>query len=171
MTQHAAAIERINYYGDSRVREAMRTRYFEVIAVHGGIAIVQLTDNAVEMLTDEGDEERPEWFPVDHTGAFHASCLSENCYQCDGKGTTVNPSIDAGGISSDDEFWDDDIDDYGESRYMSGMYDITCSACNGTKLCQDIQFVDERVEEWMREMEQDAADDDAERLAELRMGC
>ena len=53
---------------------------------------------------------------------------SVNCYQCDGKGTMVNPSIDAGGLSSQD-FYDDP--DFAEG-YFSGRYDVTCSACNGS---------------------------------------
>jgi hypothetical protein len=51
-----------------------------------------------------------------------------NCYQCDGKGTMVNPSIDAGGLSYDDFRDDPDF----EEGYFSGRYDVTCSACNGS---------------------------------------
>ena len=51
-----------------------------------------------------------------------------NCYQCDGKGTMVNPSIDAGGLSCEDFYDDPDF----EEAYFSGRYDVTCSACNGS---------------------------------------
>ena len=51
-----------------------------------------------------------------------------NCYQCDGKGTMVNPSIDAGGLSYDDFYDDPDF----EEAYFSGRYDIQCSACRGS---------------------------------------
>ena len=52
----------------------------------------------------------------------------ENCWQCDGKGTMVNPSIDAGGLSYDDFYGDPDF----EEDYFSGRYDIQCSACRGS---------------------------------------
>ena len=52
----------------------------------------------------------------------------ENCWQCDGKGTMVNPSIDAGGLTCDDFYEDPDF----EEAYFSGRFDVSCSACNGS---------------------------------------
>ena len=55
----------------------------------------------------------------------------EVCYVCDGRGAYVNPSIDSHGISGEEmaelgyEFKDD---------YLSGVYDITCSLCEGTRV-------------------------------------
>lgn len=167
-----AALERYNYYGDSRVREAMKTRYFEVVAVHEGCAIIQLTDWAIEVLTDDDPEFIPQWIKDEPKGAFPGKVLSEACWQCGGKGTMVNPSIDAGGISAGDDFWDDDYDEEtGESRYFRGDYDVTCSCCNGTGHSQDVEFLNPEIQKWVREMEEDDAAFQAERLAELRMGC
>lgn len=160
-----AHLDRMNYYGDARVRESMKTRYFEVIAVHGGVAIVQLTDDFIEIVLDEGD--RPEWLPEGHDGAFPAKVLTDACWQCGGKGTMVNPSIDAGGISGD--VFDDDPDF--REAYFSGAYDVTCSACRGNGHSREVQLLDERVQAVLDEWEADDAAHAAECAAERRMGC
>ena len=49
------------------------------------------------------------------------------CPVCDGDGTTVNPAIDANGISAEDFVADPDFRD----DYMSGVFNITCRACGG----------------------------------------
>ena len=49
------------------------------------------------------------------------------CPVCDGKGTTVNPSIDCGGLTADD-FYEDEC--FAED-YLSGTFDIPCNACGG----------------------------------------
>jgi hypothetical protein len=67
------------------------------------------------------------------------------CPVCEGEGTTVNPNIDCNGLSAED-FRDDP--DFAED-YMSGVYDITCKACNGLRVIKP-----ERVEE----LQQNAAD-------------
>lgn len=54
----------------------------------------------------------------------------EVCDLCNGKGTTVNPSIDAGGLSQED--FDEDPDF--EEEYFSGMYDIPCPQCRGKRV-------------------------------------
>lgn len=58
----------------------------------------------------------------------------EVCPVCRGNGSHVNPSIDAGGISSSDPFWEDDLGEDGESLYFSGAYDVTCYTCNGDRV-------------------------------------
>lgn len=65
------------------------------------------------------------------------------CDTCQGHGKHVNPAIDCGGLSQDDEFWEDDYDyEGGESRYMRGDYDVKCSAgCDNGK----VRAVDESV--------------------------
>ena len=50
------------------------------------------------------------------------------CPVCEGEGKTVNPNIDAGGLSAED-FYDDP--DFAED-YRAGAYDIACRACGGT---------------------------------------
>lgn len=49
------------------------------------------------------------------------------CPVCRGEGKTVNPDIDAHGLTRED--FDEDPD-FQES-YLRGDYDITCRACNG----------------------------------------
>jgi hypothetical protein len=46
---------------------------------------------------------------------------------CSGDGTTVNPNIDANGLSAED--FDDDPD-FAEA-YFRGEYDQACAACGG----------------------------------------
>ena len=67
------------------------------------------------------------------------------CPVCNGEGKTVNPSIDAGGLTRED--FDEDPDF--REDYMSGMYDITCRACNGQRVVK---------QERLRELEQNAED-------------
>ncbi len=50
------------------------------------------------------------------------------CATCRGDGTTVNPNIDANGLSAED--MRDDPDFFED--YMGGVYDVACGACNGT---------------------------------------
>lgn len=54
----------------------------------------------------------------------------EVCDICDGKGKRVNPAIDGHGISAE-EF--DEDPDFRED-YFAGVYDITCSECNGKRV-------------------------------------
>lgn len=50
------------------------------------------------------------------------------CPACDGEGETVNPSIDAGGLSAEDFAEDPDF----AEDYRSGVYDVCCAACGGS---------------------------------------
>lgn len=50
------------------------------------------------------------------------------CPVCDGDGTTVNPDIDAHGLTAED--FDEDPDF--KEEYLSGTYDIPCRACGGS---------------------------------------
>jgi excinuclease UvrABC ATPase subunit len=54
----------------------------------------------------------------------------EVCPTCDGKGSHVNPSIDAHGISPE-EFAEDP--DFVES-YFRGDYDVPCHLCHGKRV-------------------------------------
>ena len=66
------------------------------------------------------------------------------CPTCKGKGTTVNPAIDANGLSQEMMEDEDFLD-----GYMSGVYDQPCRACNGTG-----KMLESRIEEL-----RDAAED------------
>lgn len=103
------------------------------------------------------------------------------CPTCDGRGTHVNPSIDAGGIAGDDEdFWSEDLDYEDEdeegnpvSRYHSGVYDVQCGTCHGNNVVCVINRTGadlEALEAWDSLCE-DQEDYEAERAAERRWGC
>ena len=93
----------------------------------------------------------------------------EVCPTCEGKGTHVNPSIDAGGLSpelihDDPEFMAD---------YMDGVYDVVCATCNGRSTVQEVHWAkltDDQREAYEQRQELDA-DYHAERMAEIRMGA
>lgn len=67
------------------------------------------------------------------------------CPACEGEGKTVNPSIDAHGLTSED-FADDP--DFAED-YFSGRYDECCRACLGAgKLRQsDVEELHDAAED------------------------
>jgi hypothetical protein len=67
------------------------------------------------------------------------------CPVCEGEGKTVNPNIDAHGLTAED-FRDDP--DFTED-YMSGVYDIQCAACHGERVV---------TKERIKELEQAAED-------------
>ena len=58
------------------------------------------------------------------------------CPVCQGRGSYVNPAIDAGGLTPEQlsEFDDDD----GGNSYLDGAFDQTCSACGGTGVYPEI---------------------------------
>jgi hypothetical protein len=51
----------------------------------------------------------------------------EVCPLCEGKGTHVNPSIDAHGLTAEDFYEDPDF----AEDYVSGLYDQACNECHG----------------------------------------
>lgn len=56
------------------------------------------------------------------------------CPNCEGEGSTVNPSIDGSGISADEFLEDPSF----YEDYMSGVYDITCRVCKGKRVIKAI---------------------------------
>ena len=93
----------------------------------------------------------------------------EVCPVCRGNGKHVNPAIDAGGLSAED--FHDDPDFAGD--YMSGVYDVTCNRCGGKRVVDAVDWDALSANECeMYEAQLRAeADDEAERLSEIRMGC
>ena len=67
------------------------------------------------------------------------------CPVCNGEGTTVNPDIDANGLTHEDFYDDPDL----REDYMSGLYNIICRACEGKRVIK---------QERLRELEENAAD-------------
>lgn len=91
------------------------------------------------------------------------------CPVCDGRGTHVNPSIDCGGLSSEDF-----ADDPGfRDDYFGGSYDVTCYTCRGNRVVPepDTSACDPEALAAWNELESDRAAYEAERAAERRMGC
>lgn len=91
------------------------------------------------------------------------------CHVCDGKGTHVNPSIDAGGLGQVDFYNDPQF----AIDYKNGVYDIQCNACGGrtTIPVVDWDALDEEQTKAYEQQLRDEADCIAEQLAEIRMGC
>lgn len=91
------------------------------------------------------------------------------CPVCEGKGTHVNPSIDAGGLTARD--FDDDPDF--REDYLGGRFDQTCNRCGGKRV---VPVVDEDrcppedLEAYYGKLDDDAAYR-AECEAERRAGC
>lgn len=91
------------------------------------------------------------------------------CPTCSGKGSHVNPSIDAHGISSD-EF---DRDPQFRDEYMSGFYDVPCYRCKGKRVVPtpDTDCNDATLLRRIADMITDRMDYIRECEAERRMGC
>jgi len=111
-----AILEQRNYDNDHRVRAAERGNWYESFDAKQMIATI--------LIWDEDGEEKLVEVPIKY----------KVCPTCRGKGKHVNPSIDAGGLSSED-FYDDP--DFAED-YMSGTYDVTCYDCGGIRVVPEI---------------------------------
>ena len=113
---------------------------------------------------DEGEEE-----------TLTVKAAFEVCSLCNGRGTHVNPSIDAHGITRE-EF---DEDTGFKEEYMSGVYDVQCYECAGKRVVpvpdDDVASAflslndKETLERFTRVLE-DRAHDRRERAHEIEMG-
>jgi hypothetical protein len=114
--------------------------------------------------------------PIEKPVLYHEDGYEEElpctwvvCPRCNGEGTHVNPSIDAGGLSSEDFYEDPDF----AEDYMSGVYDVPCSGCGGRTTVQGLDWDaldDVTREAYERQLEEEAAAE-ACRRAELSLGC
>ena len=118
-------IDELNYYGDHRVRvRDKRERNLLRVNKDRTTATIILTDDDSEVI-----------IPI----------IWEVCDTCEGKGTHVNPSIDANGLSADDFAEDPDF----AEDYRSGVYDVAFYGCDGERV---IAVADtERMEPELRE--------------------
>jgi hypothetical protein len=66
------------------------------------------------------------------------------CPVCNGEGKTVNPNIDAHGLTADDFREDPDF----AEDYRNGIYDIICAACHGNRVVKK-----QRIEELQQNAE------------------
>lgn len=89
----------------------------------------------------------------------------EVCPRCAGEGSHVNPSIDGNGLSAED-FADDP--DFAED-YMSGVYDVICEQCSGSRVIAVVDPAklspDQQAEyaRWLLAKAEDQRDYDSER--------
>lgn len=69
----------------------------------------------------------------------HLPAVVQLCSTCDGHGTVDNPAFDQGFTRS--EWAELDCDE--QDAYMSGAYDVQCSACHGqrTQLVPDVSMM------------------------------
>jgi len=135
----------MSYATDHRVRA--KYRWYETIDEKSMTATVRYHDN--------DGEEIVKSVPIKF----------EVCPTCDGKGTHVNPSIDANGLSAED-FADDP--DFAEA-YHRGDYAVTCYGCNGRRVVPIC--MDDKVQQWIDAVIQTIALHDAEVEAERRVGA
>ena len=93
------------------------------------------------------------------------------CETCEGRGTHVNPSIDAHGIGAEE--WMHDWDDEEREGYLNGRYDVECAECKGLRV---VEVLDENTaadevkaawDNWLAESWSSWAEQEAER----RMGA
>lgn len=140
-----------NYYSDHRVRARERGNWYVHLDSNKMKATILLFD-------ENGDEEEVEV-------PFHY----EVCETCRGKGTHVNPSIDAGGLSAEDFYEDPDFAD----SYMEGVYDVGCYECGGNRVVPVINrdATEKSILERIDEKSRDEAQYRAEVEAERRFGC
>lgn len=127
-----------NYHGDSRVLNARDQREF-----NEGFNAEAMTFTFIQ--EDKDGEEvsytLPEKFEV--------------CPTCNGRGTHVRPSVDASGFDG----WDD-VDEYGESNYLAGAYNVTCQTCHGRNVVPSIDrdaADDTTLALWDSEREEEAS--------------
>ena len=126
-------METMNYYSDRRVSEAMRTHAYSCNMQT--LSSIQISEDFVEWLQEEHPQVAAKfisacWDEDDEMFIINIPVQVQVCSTCRGKGSTVNPSIDCGGISpyefeEDPEFAD---------GYFSGMYDIQCPECKGLRV-------------------------------------
>lgn len=146
-------LEAMNYENDTRVRHAGMDVPFGISAVDEkrmkGLVIMRADD----------DTETEHWVPLEF----------EVCFVCNGNGSHVNPSIDAGGLTRED--FDEDPDF--REAYMSGLYNETCRCCNGRRVVFVImeKDADPEVLKYLREQAEEEASYRALERAERIMGC
>jgi len=148
------SLDDYNYYNDSRTRAARQSKWYTTLD--------ESTMTAYVAVDDEDGNEILEPMPV----------RFEECGLCNGTGSHVNPSIDSGGLTSDD-FYDDP--DFAE-EYSSGRYDVTCYECGGEKVTAELDEsqLNDRQKEVLHEIQENAryeAEYEAMVAAERRFGC
>jgi hypothetical protein len=105
-----------------------------------------------ELENEDGDEVE-----------FERAFKWEVCDVCRGRGTHVNPSIDADHGITAEEFADDP---QFKEDYFGGVYDQTCNQCRGKRVVPELRDPCPELDDYQRRIYEDRA----EREAEMRMG-
>ena len=140
-----------NLYNDPRVINARAQRAF-----NEGFDVKAMTFTFVRE-NEEGEE-----------ASYTLPARFQVCATCEGRGTHVRPSVDASGFDG----WDD-VDEYGESNYLAGAYDVTCCTCGGRNVVPSIDrdaADDTTLALWDKRLADNAAFD-RECRAERMMGA
>ena len=150
-----AMIEQMNYDSDPRVEAGRGGTWYESFDESAMVAKIQIFD-------EDGDE----------CGVMDVPVSFGVCGLCSGKGSHVNPSIDCGGLSSEDFADDPDF----ASDYFSGAHDVQCAECHGKRvvpeICWDVlSGLQREAVSRMDEVAADRAECEAEMAAERRMGA
>ena len=141
-----------NSHGDIRTVNARYQREFDA-----GCDLRNMTFTFTQE-TEEGEET-----------SYTLPITMEVCPTCRGRGTHVDPSVDAGGYYDDG----DDCDEYGENLYFSGFYDMVCQTCHGRNVVAGIDrhLADsDALKVWDKKSEEDE-EFEAMCRAERRMGA
>jgi len=138
----------MSYYYDQRTRAANLGRWYENFDERSMTATMWKPD-------DDGDDEELVTVAVEY----------DVCPICEGKGTHVNPSIDAHGLSAEDFGNDPDF----LEDYLGGVYDQVCNECYGKRVVPIPSH--SLAKGWMDEVMDNREAMYAEQLSELRMGA
>jgi hypothetical protein len=133
---------------DHRDIAALRGNWYKQLDGRGMTAVV-------ELFTDDGDTSedvtvRVEW------GV---------CPTCHGRGSHVNPSIDAHGLTDEDFDADPDF----AEDYLRGKYDVSCNECGGRRVVP-VPADDDPNRDRVFERQAEIAQDAREQAYQMRMG-
>lgn len=120
-------------------------------------------------LEDRAKELNGDWAPAEHPEYIEIPARFEVCDLCRGRGSHVNPSIDASGLTCDDFDQDPDF----EEDYRSGRYDVPCNECEGRRVVPvpDEQRTDPEILRMYEDRLKDDYDYRRECAAERAMGA
>ena len=149
-------LSNLSYARDHRVAAADKPRWFSEINTLRMEATID-PDFYWNSIAPDSDP---------HQDPIRIKIKFEVCPTCEGKGTHVNPSIDAHGISAEE--FDDDPDFRGD--YFSGRYDQPCNECGGQRVVavphEDEKAFSEALERFLLAEAEHAS----ERRHEIAMG-
>ena len=124
-------LEERNYFNDNRVRATRK--WFDSFNENTMTAHVDL---------------------IDGEGSRTVACTYGVCSTCNGKGSHVNPSIDASGISGEDFDADPDF----KEDYLSGAYSVPCYGCGGKRVTPKPSAMPDWLESYLADFSRSGGD-------------